>query len=315
PLLGLDSRPIAENLLRAGDLEASEDVRMPADHFLAHRVHDHADVELAALGSHLGVKQDLQQQVTELAADFLRLLRLEGLENLVGFLDQEWHNGFGCLFAIPRAIAAKPRPGFHEIEKRGCSVGGWPGHEPSLLTAARRTVNRVSHGRSRTHLHRRLLFVLPSCKGVAPPAEYRLPGGRRHRRCAHAGMAREDDRASYRAANLHRRKVYRGLRGALFARSSGRPRRPCRRLKGGFSGNSSTTVVCCFRRGIASCRQIGCVTEPRMPRGEARESRRADFDAEAVPHLDHLYSAAFYLCGDRDRASDLVQETFLRAFR
>jgi RNA polymerase sigma-70 factor, ECF subfamily len=52
-----------------------------------------------------------------------------------------------------------------------------------------------------------------------------------------------------------------------------------------------------------------------MPRGEARESRRDEFEAEALPHLDHLYSAAFYLCGDRDRASDLVQETFLRAFR
>src|SRR5207247_8307076 len=79
-------------------------------------------------------------------------------------------------------------------------------------------------------------------------------------------------------------------------------------------GNSSTTVVCCSYRGAASCRQIGCVTEPRMPR-EARDSRRAEFDAEALPHLDHLYSAAFYLCGDRDRADDLVQETFLRPFR
>jgi RNA polymerase sigma-70 factor, ECF subfamily len=52
-----------------------------------------------------------------------------------------------------------------------------------------------------------------------------------------------------------------------------------------------------------------------MPRGKPRESRRADFDAEALPHLDHLFSAAFYLCGDRDRSADLVQETFLRAFR
>jgi RNA polymerase sigma-70 factor, ECF subfamily len=45
------------------------------------------------------------------------------------------------------------------------------------------------------------------------------------------------------------------------------------------------------------------------------ESRRAAFEAEALPHLDHLYGAAAYLCGDRDRASDLVQETFLRAYR
>jgi RNA polymerase sigma-70 factor (ECF subfamily) len=52
-----------------------------------------------------------------------------------------------------------------------------------------------------------------------------------------------------------------------------------------------------------------------MRSGEARELRRGEFDAEALPHLDRLYSAAFYLCGDRDHAADLVQETFLRAFR
>jgi RNA polymerase sigma-70 factor (ECF subfamily) len=44
-------------------------------------------------------------------------------------------------------------------------------------------------------------------------------------------------------------------------------------------------------------------------------TRRAAFDAEALPHLDQLYGAAFYLCGDRDRAGDLVQETMLRALR
>jgi RNA polymerase sigma-70 factor, ECF subfamily len=45
------------------------------------------------------------------------------------------------------------------------------------------------------------------------------------------------------------------------------------------------------------------------------QARRAEFEAEALPHLDQLYSAAFYLCGDRDRGADLVQETILRAFR
>jgi RNA polymerase sigma-70 factor (ECF subfamily) len=50
------------------------------------------------------------------------------------------------------------------------------------------------------------------------------------------------------------------------------------------------------------------------PRDHA-SARRAAFDAEALPHLDHLYGAAFYLCADRDRAADLVQETILRAFR
>jgi len=45
------------------------------------------------------------------------------------------------------------------------------------------------------------------------------------------------------------------------------------------------------------------------------QARRAEFESEALPHLDELYSAAFYLCGDRDRGSELVQETVLRAFR
>jgi RNA polymerase sigma-70 factor, ECF subfamily len=50
------------------------------------------------------------------------------------------------------------------------------------------------------------------------------------------------------------------------------------------------------------------------PRDDAPAGPAA-FDVEALPHLDHLYGAAFYLCTDRDRAADLVQETVLRAFR
>jgi RNA polymerase sigma-70 factor (ECF subfamily) len=52
-----------------------------------------------------------------------------------------------------------------------------------------------------------------------------------------------------------------------------------------------------------------------MPRSDSGEPRRVEFEAAALPHLEHLYASAFYLCGDRDRAGDLVQETMLRAFR
>ncbi len=42
---------------------------------------------------------------------------------------------------------------------------------------------------------------------------------------------------------------------------------------------------------------------------------RADFQAEALPHLDAVYRFALRLSGAPDRAEDLTQETFLRAFR
>ncbi len=41
----------------------------------------------------------------------------------------------------------------------------------------------------------------------------------------------------------------------------------------------------------------------------------ASFQDEALPHLDAVYRFALRLAGSPDRAEDLVQDTFLRAFR
>jgi len=41
----------------------------------------------------------------------------------------------------------------------------------------------------------------------------------------------------------------------------------------------------------------------------------ADFQAEAVPHIDALYNFGLRMTGDPDGADDLVQETMLKAFR
>lgn len=41
----------------------------------------------------------------------------------------------------------------------------------------------------------------------------------------------------------------------------------------------------------------------------------AEFEREAIPHMDSLYNYALRMTGDEDDADDLVQETYLKAFR
>jgi len=45
------------------------------------------------------------------------------------------------------------------------------------------------------------------------------------------------------------------------------------------------------------------------------QSKQALFEQEALPHMNALYSFAVRLCRDRDDASDLLQETFLKGYR
>src|ERR687891_891243 len=46
-----------------------------------------------------------------------------------------------------------------------------------------------------------------------------------------------------------------------------------------------------------------------------KNARKADFERAAIPHLSSLYTAALYLTKDEHEAEDLLQETYLRAYR
>lgn len=43
--------------------------------------------------------------------------------------------------------------------------------------------------------------------------------------------------------------------------------------------------------------------------------RHRDFEREAAPHMNLLYNYAYWMTGDADNADDLLQETFLKAYR
>ncbi len=44
-------------------------------------------------------------------------------------------------------------------------------------------------------------------------------------------------------------------------------------------------------------------------------TRRKNFESEMLPHMTHLYNFALRMTGDKDDAKDLVQETYIRAYR
>ena len=48
---------------------------------------------------------------------------------------------------------------------------------------------------------------------------------------------------------------------------------------------------------------------------EALAKKYADFEQEAMPHMDALYNFALRMTGDPEDADDLVQETYLKAFK
>jgi len=48
---------------------------------------------------------------------------------------------------------------------------------------------------------------------------------------------------------------------------------------------------------------------------EAAPLLYADFEREAIPHMNAVFNFALRMTGDEDDANDLVQETYLKAFR
>jgi len=55
--------------------------------------------------------------------------------------------------------------------------------------------------------------------------------------------------------------------------------------------------------------------EPRGPEGETPAERKARFERDALPFLDPLYGAALRMTRNPADAEDLVQETFVKAYR
>ena len=105
----------------------AEDVRMAADQLFGDRLHDVAEIEQAFLGRHLGVKHRLQQQIAEFLAQIVEIVALDGVGDLVGFLDRVVADRREILLEVPGAAAIGVAQGRHDFDEAGDFARGLQG--------------------------------------------------------------------------------------------------------------------------------------------------------------------------------------------
>ncbi len=86
----------------------AEDVGMTANEFVADSVDHAVDVETAVLFAELRLEDDVKQQVSKFFGKALGVIVVDGLENLVGFLDQHGFQGVAILLPVPRDNRSDP---------------------------------------------------------------------------------------------------------------------------------------------------------------------------------------------------------------
>src|SRR5690606_8387992 len=85
----------------------AENVRVPADHLFGDAVHDIRERKSLLLLRHARMIDDLQQQIAELFLEIGPVAALDGIGDLVRFLDRVRRDALESLFEIPRAARSR----------------------------------------------------------------------------------------------------------------------------------------------------------------------------------------------------------------
>ncbi len=113
---GFELGPVLERLVRVLDPHIAEHVGVAADHLLADSLDHVVDAEAALARPELGLKQDLKQQVPELLAVLGRVIAVNGLQDLVGLLDQVGLEGLEGLLVVPGTAVGGQQP-LHDLDQ------------------------------------------------------------------------------------------------------------------------------------------------------------------------------------------------------
>ena len=119
--LGLDVLP--EDTLLGGARPAlgrppltGKHMRMTPLQLVADGSRRRLEIEGAALARDLCMKHHLKQQVPELVLEMREILALDGVGDLIGFLDGVGGDARECLLAVPRAAVGRAQP-LHDREQ------------------------------------------------------------------------------------------------------------------------------------------------------------------------------------------------------
>jgi hypothetical protein len=104
-----------------------EDVRMTFDHLLRDAPSHVVDVEVTGLTRHLREQHHLKEQVPQLLLNGLGIARFNGVDDLVGLLDDVGPHGLEVLRLVPRTPV-----GPSEAPNDGDQLFEWCAHLPAL---------------------------------------------------------------------------------------------------------------------------------------------------------------------------------------
>ncbi|MNE50845.1 hypothetical protein D3C80_1454400 [compost metagenome] len=100
-------------------------MRVPADHFRRHGLHDITECKLTHFLGDAGMENHLQQQVAELLAKIICVLALDGVRHLVGFFYCIGFDGFKGLHNIPWTTGFRLAQCLHDLDEAGNILRGF----------------------------------------------------------------------------------------------------------------------------------------------------------------------------------------------
>jgi hypothetical protein len=124
PFLGLVGFPVRQNVLRGRGVSRPENVRMAFDHLFRFKPRHIVEREGAVFIADLSVKNDLEEEVAQFLDHVGCIARLDGLHDLIGFLQRIAGEACVVLLKVPRTAAFAGAQAAHHVQKGENSIRG-----------------------------------------------------------------------------------------------------------------------------------------------------------------------------------------------